>query len=284
MIDNKLTKLVFDLSNIAYRSLYAMSLKTSKDTPSGHVFACVNTLKSLRNKYPLAEFVFVLDSKPIRKMKLYPEYKLNRKKAEFNPTKDIHKLVRLTSCSVVWCDGEEADDIIASYCEANSDSNLVIVSSDSDLYQLINKDTGVRQLNPATGEYITSDDLYKKFGLTRFDRVNLWKAIFGDSGDNVKPPIPRLIKKDLISVINSCDGTIDGFFSRVNTQIQDRTYNKITAIESLDPFKLNYEIVTLDKNVNYSEKKYFGNLLWLCQMLKQFECNSLINGELRRLV
>lgn len=152
------------------------------------------------------------------------------------------------------------------------------------MYQLLSR--RVKQLNPATGEYITSDDLYKKFKLTKFNRVNLWKAIFGDSGDNVKPPIARMIKTDLIDVIESCDGTVDGFIAELNgSNIPARARKKFDKNpEFIEALKLNYEIVTLCDDVDYLQKRYCGNLLWLCQMLREFECGSLIGHELRRLM
>jgi len=284
------SKLVIDLSNIAYRSMYAVNLKTSDGKPSGHVVGFTNTMLALREKYWNSRFVFVLDSKPTRKIALYPEYKQTRKSAEYNPVGDIVRYVRLMNCDVVWCDGEEADDVMASYCENNDDKDITIVSSDSDLYQLIDKERGVRQLNPATNKYITSDDLYKKFNLEKFERVNLWKAMFGDSGDNVKPPIPRLTKKLLIPVIEACDGTVAGFFEELlgcngNFYVfPEKMYGKISDNNFRSGLERNYELVTLKKDVDYLQKRYCGNLLWLCEVLRRFECRSLISEKIRRLV
>ena len=284
MRDNEI--MLFDLSNIAYRSLYAMKMMTTTGKPNSHIFAFTNILKGIRSRHGMSRFVFVLDSKPTRKLNMYPEYKATRESAEYNPTSDIHRFVRLINCRVVWCDGEEADDVIASFCASNIGDSINIVSSDSDLYQLIDRRNGVRQLNPATNMFIGSDDLDKKFRLSRFDRVSLWKSLFGDSGDNIKPPVARLFKKDLIHIIEACDGTVDGFMECLrNSDVPDRTMRKINMCENfVDTLKRNYSLISLVKSIDYSEKEYSGNILWLCQLLKSFECYSLIGHELRGLM
>lgn len=275
---------LIDLSNLAYRGLYSTKLTTSNGLVSSHIFTSINIIKSLVRRDPHAELVFALDCKPVRKLKLYPEYKANRikDKEKFNPIPDVERLVRLLRCTCVWCEGEEADDVIASYCDWNSEKSITIVSSDSDLSQLIG--SGVRQLDPSKKEYINRDRVFDKFGIDDYRKITLWKTIFGDSGDNIKPPIPRLKKSSIIPIIEASDGTVDGFLEEVRYS-EDKVANKIMSCGDFkERAQLNYDLVSLRRNVDFLSKRYRGNLLWLCHMLSQFECNSLVNRELKELV
>ena len=275
---------LLDLSNIAYRSLYGTKLKTKAGNPSGHVYGFVNTMKRINTlEY---ELVFALDEKPERKLRINPQYKANRHKKDFNPVPDVRRMARLLNGTSIWCKGEEADDVIASFVENNRNREITIVSSDADLFQLINRQNKTRQFNPGSSQFIDSEDLFKKYRLTKFDRVALWKALFGDSGDNVKPPLARLRKNDLIEAIERCNGTPGGFMRELELSgIAEKTFTKI---KTATPFfeaglRMNYGLVSLKRDVDYMQKKHNGNLLWLCELLRRFECNSLINEDLRRI-
>lgn len=280
---DKVTYLV-DLSNMAYRNLYGMKLNTTEGSPSGHIFGTIRSLIKMRTNPYKYSLVFALDYKPTRKIGLDPTYKANRKRDEeqFNPVPDIQKLVKYISCRCIWSPGEEADDVICSYIHKNPNENIIVVSSDADLYQLIERGR-VRQLNPMDGRIISSEELMDKFGLSSFDKVPLWKSIFGDSGDNVKPPIPRLRKKELVPYIEQSDGTIDGFWRQVLGSGDDKLVVKFSPEEVRKRAELNFDLVKLKGDIQYQEKMYFGNRSWLTVFLRKFDCISLINGEMGRL-
>ena len=81
-------------------------------------------------------------------------------------------------------DGYEADDIIAtiSLIAKKEDIEVTIVSSDKDLYQLIDK--SVKLFDPVKKIYIDGDKCLDKFGVEPENFID-YQSIVGDSSDNV---------------------------------------------------------------------------------------------------
>jgi len=77
----------------------------------------------------------------------------------------------------------EADDVIG-YVSRHlfSEDRLIVVSSDKDLYQLI--DDRVTQWSPGQKRFITSEDVQAKFGVPPANMA-LVRSFIGDSSDNI---------------------------------------------------------------------------------------------------
>ena len=60
-----------------------------------------------------------------------------------------------TNCSVVQCEQAEADDMIATWIQQHPDDNHIIVSTDSDFYQLMAPN--VMQYNGTTDQIVSLD-------------------------------------------------------------------------------------------------------------------------------
>jgi 5'-3' exonuclease len=91
------------------------------------------------------------------------------------------------------CGGFEADDVIATIAErAPADTQVVIVSNDSDILSL--GGVGREVLKPINGGifqiWLTSDTC-KKYGLRFVSQLESFKAMCGESGDNV-PGVPGI--------------------------------------------------------------------------------------------
>lgn len=82
-----------------------------------------------------------------------------------------------------FADGEEADDVIASYCSKyGKDFNIYIVSTDGDYLQLLGDSITI--YNPQKNTFITGRDFVSDWG---FEPVNFidYGAIVGDGGDSI---------------------------------------------------------------------------------------------------
>jgi len=126
-------------------------------------------------------------------MRILPDYKDNRKK----PTTDeeIQKYEDFFNCLNETIDelpmeyyklrGVEADDIITFLTEniSSNYSHTWIVSSDTDLHQLIAEDISI--FNLYSRKEVTLDSLLEDKGLTP-DEILLAKIIAGDKSDNIK--------------------------------------------------------------------------------------------------
>lgn len=115
----------------------------------------------------------------------------------------IKFLTDRTNCSVLHCPRAEADDLIAIWTQTHPEDQHVIISSDSDFYQLLAPN--VRQFNGVTNELITLEGVFNIAGKTpkpvidsktgeqkRFDpEYELFlKCIRGDTSDNIFSAYP----------------------------------------------------------------------------------------------
>ena len=95
-------------------------------------------------------------------------------------------------------DEVEGDDLIGIASDLLSDhGEVVIVSSDHDLYQLLNEST--RMYDPIKKEFYTHEDFLHDYGIEpgRFPEI---KALMGDANDDI-PGVPRIGDKTAIKLI-----------------------------------------------------------------------------------
>jgi len=160
--------------------------------------------------------VFCLEGRSWRK-DFYPPYKANRKvladkrtpreieddELFFEAYDDMIKFFNdKTNCSVIRCPNAEADDLIATWIQTHPDDNHIIVSTDSDFYQLLANN--VKQYNGTTEEIVSLDGVINaKTGKSVIDKktgkpksvgdpsfVLFEKCVRGDPTDNVFSAFP----------------------------------------------------------------------------------------------
>lgn len=117
---------------------------------------------------------------------IFPDYKTNRaaKPPKFQQHVDqCCGICQNFGIPVLTKAGYEADDLIATYTRmACPDQNVVIVSQDKDLMQLIRDN--VWMLDHRTGNLIRTGDVYARFGVNP-DRLQDLLALTGDVTDGV---------------------------------------------------------------------------------------------------
>ncbi|KKL80333.1 hypothetical protein LCGC14_2005780 [marine sediment metagenome] len=205
------TILVFDVSNMLYRTFFANKLKHSVEESAGlaHHSALITLNKYFRNFKP-HKVMMAFDRTSWRKAYTADElcisgkpYKGNRRQnmtpAEkemfvkfLNHLSDFEDMMtKQTSVMCLACKGLEADDLIAGVVEIFPDDEVVIVSADKDLMQLLRNDK-VKLIDPASGkdrrELLNSD--YNG----DVDYFMFEKCIRGDAGDNVQSAFPGVRK------------------------------------------------------------------------------------------
>ena len=197
---------------------------------------------------------------------LYPEYKANRSA----PPDDLIPQFPLMRAAVeafgltpIEKAGYEADDIIATYARQAGDAGaeVVIVSADKDLMQLVNE--RVSMYDPASGEgrrpgsgkmgvrperRIGIDEVVEYFGVTP-DRVVDVQALVGDSTDNV-PGVPGIGIKTASQLILDF-GDLDTLLAEAHTIKQQKRRENL--LEFADQARLSRTLVRLDDNVELEE-------------------------------
>jgi len=267
--------LLFDTSNLSYVSYHSHKQSMPEN---GHVYGFFERVYEMiaKSGWESVGLVFALDGYPKRKKDLYPDYKANREKRDFDPKPDIYKMLRYMNCCVISNDMEEADDLIATFCNER-ERPVDVVSSDQDLWQLLPFEN-VRQYNPMKRRFVTTEDLYEKYGIESWTKVPLWKAMFGDGGDNIKPAVPRVRKKLVVPMINESNGSIKDFY-----RIVERDKDKFTPsmFENMtngrDKLIENGKLVALDLQCDYNVIYNKGNRKFLDVYLKRFGLSHFTN-------
>lgn len=200
--------LLIDVGFLANRAMYSTGKMVHPQDPRvyvGTLHGMLNTCIKLERMFQTLELAFFFDSKDLSKRRaILPTYKQGRLKARQNEDEEMqevrkssykqvinfYNLLKQAGCKNVYgVPGYEADDLIASavwnqWDTASSTTRLVIISSDSDLYQLL-QNGKVCMYNPATDRYYTESRFHDDYGIPTRDWP-LVKAIAGCPADSIK--------------------------------------------------------------------------------------------------
>lgn len=173
---------------------------SSHGEPVGGVVGFLNALKRLvEEQLPTQVIVVWEGGGSMRRRQLYPEYKQNRRPIKMNRyyeddipntvenrNEQVRYLVECMKCVPVcqlYVTDCEADDVIAYLCRTwFKNDEVIIVSSDSDMYQLLDDKT--RIFRPGKKVYVDVADVLESHGVHPRNFA-LAKAVCGDGADNV---------------------------------------------------------------------------------------------------
>ncbi|MFA6280875.1 MAG: DNA polymerase I [Candidatus Omnitrophota bacterium] len=233
-----------DGTSICYRSFFAIRLSTSKGFPSGAVFGFYQTIKKIITRYKPAYIGICFDvSRKTFRHEKFTEYKIQRP-----PLPDglksqipvIKKLIGFLGITLIEKEGFEADDVIATITEKAIKENkkVVIVSSDKDMYQLLDKGK-VAIYDDVHDKLIDKNNFKDEFGFNPSLIID-YLALTGDSVDNV--PGAKGIGKVSATKLVAEFGTIENMFNNIDKlpqKIQD------ILIREKENIILSKELVTL---------------------------------------
>lgn len=161
----------------------------SKDTVENIARAVLADLADLRRG--VSHLIVCRDAPPYLRQDVYPHYKSNRPEVgvvERAARKRVFEELQRLGYNVAWCQGFEADDVIATLAKAYGQwcPDVRIVGPDKDMAQCITD--SVRQFIPPVAgkdwEVRDRAGVMKKFGVPP-ELMPLWQALCGDSADNV---------------------------------------------------------------------------------------------------
>ena len=213
--------LIVDTSNTFFRARHAAHRQS--DTWDRLGFAMHVTLGSVNKAWrdqKADHVVFCLEGRSWRK-DFYEPYKKNRAVARAALTETEQEEDRLfwetfdnlktylyeqTNCTVLQHSRLEADDLIAGWIQNHPDDEHVIVSSDTDFYQLLSEN--VKQYNGISDELHTLEGIFDKKGKLVIDKktkepktipdpkwILFEKCMRGDPTDNVFSAYPGVRTK-----------------------------------------------------------------------------------------
>lgn len=247
---------IIDFSNLVWSAFFS-SLKYHKYEPencpenyTGHVDFFHQKLIKILQDQPCDEYMFALDHTPQAKFTIYNEYKKNRKRLNFKPKPAIEKLLNFWQAKILHSEYNEADDAIASFVADNLDRDIVVATTDKDLWQLI-ENPKTKIYNFHKNSFVTKKELDEAFGITEYSHVKLHKTLWGDAGDNVPNLVPRM-QKNLLPYFMHTDGTLNNFLSVITAN-----WNNISGRcrelleENKEKLKINYQLVRLNFDCPY---------------------------------
>ncbi len=186
---SKKTLYLVDGTSLCYRSFYAINLSASDGRPTGAIYGFYQTLNKIISKYNPDHIGICFDvSRETIRQEKFKDYKIQRRPMPDDLTPQIpmiKELVSVLGMEIIEKKGYEADDVIASLCAKGRDKNLsvVVVTSDKDLYQLI-EDERISVYNYHKDKFIKKSDFLKEFSFSPKQIID-YLALTGDSSDNI---------------------------------------------------------------------------------------------------
>jgi 5'-3' exonuclease len=212
--------ILVDASNMFFRARHVVRGDDAETKVGMAYHIMFNSINKVWRDFQGKHVIFCFEGRSWRK-DVYPPYKANRaaaraalteKEAEedkmFWEAFDYFKefLTNKTNCTTLRHERCEADDFIARWIQTHPESEHVIVSSDSDFYQLLG--ANVKQYNGITKETITTTGIFDDKGKPVIDKKTKlpkvvpdpqWllfeKCMRGDTSDNVFSAYPGVRTK-----------------------------------------------------------------------------------------
>jgi DNA polymerase-1 len=195
--------------------MQAPPMRTAAGLPTEAVLIFNNMLKKLAKTFAPAYMAAVFESLgPTHRDELFAEYKANRSETPPDLLTQIPYIERLLAAlriPILQYPRYEADDVIGTLSRqaAEAGCEVVIVSSDKDMLQLVND--RVSMLNPAKDDTWYDPAKVKEFMGVEPHQVADLLALKGDAVDNIPgaPGIGEKGAKDLIDQFGSVKAALD---------------------------------------------------------------------------
>jgi len=239
-----------DGNSLLYRSYYAIrSLSNSKGFPTNAIYGFINTLKKIIEKEKPDYLGIAFDTKgPTFRHEEYKEYKANRKPMPEDLVVQfpcLKKVLSALNIPLFERENYEADDVLGSLAAQSQKKDLltVIVSTDKDLFQLVDKATFV--YNPAK-DIIFDEKKVKEFFGVKPDQVIDVLSLWGDQTDNV-PGVPGVGEKTAKSLIDDF-GSLEDLRQNLDKVKNPRLKKEIK--DNLEKLKKSQKLVTIVKDLD----------------------------------
>lgn len=186
--------LLVDGNNLLKIGFHGVKEFYHKGEHVGAIWHFINTLRKFIEEYNYDKVVVFWDgegSSSARKL-IYPQYKENRRSEENEYKQDsfyqqkerVKQYLEEMFVRQIDIDNNEADDLIAYYCQISNDENKTIFSSDRDLTQLITDKVSIYSPNTKT-MYKNGDKIKIYHYEFPHQNIKTYKILSGDKSDNI---------------------------------------------------------------------------------------------------
>jgi DNA polymerase-1 len=240
--------ILLDAANAIYRAFFALPpLRSPGGAPTGAVFGLANMLRKLaREEKPDAIAVAMDPRGGSFRRELFPAYKATRDAQPEDLSAQLplaRELIDAWRLPVLEVPGFEADDVIATIATtAPADWEVVIVSSDKDLMQLVGG--RVVMLDGMKDKRIGPAEVVERFGVPPEKLLDV-RALVGDSSDNI-PGVKGIGEKGAAALIGEY-GTLENLLAHAAEVKAKKSREALLA--QADEARLSKRLATLRTDV-----------------------------------
>jgi len=249
----------------------------------GGTWHFINTIRRFIDEQNFDKVVVFWDgiSNSSARRLIYPQYKEHRR-SDFNEFKQdsfdeqkerIKQYLEEMFVRQIVIDNNEADDLIAYYCQISEDEIKTIFSGDKDLTQLISNKVSIYSPN-SKQVYKNGDKIKIQFYEFPHQNIKTYKILSGDKSDNIDG-IYYLGEKTLVTLFPELldrTVTITDILTKAETLLKEDKDNKVlqnllsgktkTGVYGEEFFIINEKIVDLSKPLITDEAKELVELYY----------------------
>ncbi len=242
-------------------------------------------LKKLIDKQKPQYLGIVFDVKgPTVRHSAFKDYKAHRKPMPEDLEAQVPVLKKVIMALNIPCfeyERYEADDILGSLARKASSQEIhsVLVTTDKDLFQLVNKTTTV--FNPSKEIYLDEKKVKEFFGVSPSQVIDVL-ALWGDPSDNI-PGVPGIGEKTSKALINEY-GSLKKLLQSLDRMRNPRLKEKIE--QNLDKLELSKTLVTIERELDLdfnleALRLTEPNYEEITKLFKELEFSSMLSDYLQ---
>lgn len=274
--------LYIDGNSLLFRAFYAtanQNMSTSNNIPTNAVYGFINLITKAIDMFEPTHIICAFDTgKPTFRHKEYSDYKANRKEVPETLVPQF-QIVRefLDSFGIfrIEIEGIEADDIIGSLAKTYTKYDSLLLTSDRDYLQLIDKHIKVVFMKKGLTDFdiYDTDFLYEKMALEPYQIIEL-KALMGDMSDNIKG-VSGIGEKTALKLLSEYQ-TIENLYNNIE-QLKGKVKEKLVNDKESAFFSKYLATIDINQKFAYSESDMVFSLQIesFLNFLKKYEMNSL---------
>ena len=278
---------LLDVSAIMYRAYFANMNFRTKNEPTGAVYGFINTLLSIIKEFNPDYMAAAFDVKrsSLKRTEIYGDYKSNRQSTPEDLVAQIPRIEEVLDAFNInryRIESYEADDVLGSIAKkiARDDLEVIIVTGDKDLSQLVEKNITIALLGKGTegekfGMLRTAEDVVNYLGVVPEKIPDLF-GLIGDKSDGI-PGVTKIGEKKALAIFSKYD-SLEKIYENIDdlkniegigpSLIKNLTNEKDIAFLSRELAKIftNLDINVEEENLKYSMDK--EKIYELCKILE----------------
>ncbi len=282
--------LLIDGNNMLFKAYHATSygriMTTGNGIPTNAVYGFIMMIeKALTMIEPDVVLVAWDSGKPTFRHQIFQEYKGTRKEVdkelivqmpmarEYLDAAGIHRFES---------DGIEADDIIGTMAKRYIDYQIHILSSDKDLWQLIDPTTNVYVMKKGLSEIEVMDEakLKETKGIVPSQIIDL-KALMGDASDNI-PGVKGVGEKTALKLLEDYE-TVDNVYEHLD-EIKGKLKEKLENDKEMAFLSKRLATIKTDLTLPFvaDELTFVRDETKLHDFYVKYEMNSFIKSTVQK--